>query len=135
MADFSPNNSLLLKMPSHSPNFSSLLFYGQNHGEAAPANANAAAAAAMVENASLESSSAVVDTSPQDSASPMERKRKTTEDSATLSSAQSKVVATYIHSHHYCHFLCNIVKKNAYWFIGLQAGEQEQEGEEAPQGD
>ncbi|XP_066353371.1 basic helix-loop-helix protein 80-like isoform X1 [Miscanthus floridulus] len=89
MADFSPNNSLLLKMPSHSPNFSSLLFYGQNHGEAAPANANAAAA--MVENASLESSSAVVDTSPQDSASPMERKRKTTEDSATLSSAQSKV--------------------------------------------
>lgn len=93
MADFSPNNSLLLKMPSHSPNFSSLLFYGQNHGEAAPANANAAAAV-MVEDASLESSSAVVDTSPQDSASPMERKRKATEDSATLSSAQSKVVAT-----------------------------------------
>ncbi|XP_021320274.1 transcription factor bHLH137 isoform X2 [Sorghum bicolor] len=86
MADFSQNDSLLLKMPSHSPNFSSLLFYGHNHGEAAaPANANA-----MVEDASLESSSAVVDTSPQDSASPMERKRKATEDSATLSSAQSK---------------------------------------------
>ena len=131
MADFSQNDSLLLKMPSHSPNFSSLLFYGHNHGEAAaPANANA-----MVEDASLESSSAVVDTSPQDSASPMERKRKATEDSATLSSAQSKVVAT-LHSHH-CHFLCNIVKKKiAFWFIGLQAaGEQEQEGEEAQQGD
>lgn len=122
-------------MPSHSPNFSSLLFYGQNHGEAAPANANAAAA--MVEDASLESSSAVVDTdtSPEGSASPMERKRKATEDSATLSSAQSKVVETYIHSHH-CHFFCSIVKEtNAFWFIGLQAGEQEQEGEEAPQGD
>lgn len=99
MADFSPHHSLLLKMPatltnSHSPNLSSLLFYGQNHGEAAPANANATSrtAAAMVEDASLESSSAVVDTYPQGSASPMERKRKATEDSATLSSAQSKVV-------------------------------------------
>ncbi|OEL18713.1 Transcription factor bHLH137 [Dichanthelium oligosanthes] len=97
MADFSSHHSLLLKMPAaltngHSPNLSSLLFYGQNHGQGAPANANAASgtAAAMAEDASLESSSAVVDTSPQGSASPMDRKRKATEDSATLSSAHSK---------------------------------------------
>lgn len=102
MAGFSrPNNSeLLLKMPatlasSHTPNLSSLLFYDQNHGQAVNANA----AAMMVEDdASLQSSSAVVDTSPQPqgsaaAASPMERKRKPAEDSATLSSAQSKVVA------------------------------------------
>ncbi|NP_001131806.1 uncharacterized LOC100193179 [Zea mays] len=98
MAGFSrPNNSLLLKMPatlasSHTPNLSSLLFYDQNHGQAVNANA----AAMMVEDdASLQSSSAVVDTSPQPqgsaaAASPMERKRKPAEDSATLSSAQSK---------------------------------------------
>lgn len=100
MADFSSHHSLLLKLPAaltngHSPNLSSLLFYGQNHGQGATAaNANAAsgtAAAAMAEDASLESSSAVVDTSPQGSASPMDRKRKATEDSATLSSAHSKV--------------------------------------------
>ncbi|RCV32041.1 hypothetical protein SEVIR_6G233700v4 [Setaria viridis] len=98
MANFSSHHSaLLLKMPAaltngHSPNLSSLLFYGQNHGQGAPANANAASgtAAAMAEDASLESSSAVVDTSPQGSASPMDRKRKATEDSATLSSAHSK---------------------------------------------
>jgi hypothetical protein len=99
MADFSSHHSLLLKMPAsltngHSPNLSSLLFYGQNnHGQGAPANANAASgtAAAMAEDASLETSSAVLDTSPQGSSSPMDRKRKATEDSATLSSAHSKV--------------------------------------------
>ncbi|CAO2207420.1 unnamed protein product [Urochloa humidicola] len=97
MADFSSHHSLLLKMPTtltngHSPNLSSLLFYGQNHGQGAPANANASSGttAAMAEDASLESTSAVVDTSPQASASPMDRKRKTAEDSATLSSAHSK---------------------------------------------
>ncbi|KAJ1269367.1 hypothetical protein BS78_07G206500 [Paspalum vaginatum] len=95
MADFSSHHSVLLKMPAaltngHSPNLSSLLFYGsQNHGQAAPANANGASgtAAAMAEDASLESSSAVVDTAPR---SPTDRKRKATEDSATLSSAHSK---------------------------------------------
>lgn len=103
MAGFSrPNNSeLLLKMPatlasSHTPNLSSLLFYDQNHGQAV--NANAAAMTMVEDDASLQSSSAVVDTSPQPqgsaaAASPMERKRKPAEDSATLSSAQSKVVA------------------------------------------
>lgn len=92
-ADLTPNHSLLLKMPAasahaHSPSLSSLLLYGQeSHGEAAPANANANAAAATVEDAaSLETSSAVVD-----SASPMERKRKATaEDSAAISSPQPK---------------------------------------------
>ncbi|WVZ91963.1 hypothetical protein U9M48_038066 [Paspalum notatum var. saurae] len=94
MADFSSHHSLLLKMPAaltngHSSNLSSLLFYGaQNHGQAAPANANGASGtAAAMEDASPESSSAVVDTSPR---SPTDRKRKTTEDSATLSSAHSK---------------------------------------------
>ncbi|XP_062196104.1 basic helix-loop-helix protein 80-like [Phragmites australis] len=97
MADFSSHHSFLLKMPAaltngHSPNTSGLLFYSQSHGQAAAA-AEAYAApggAAMAEDASLESSSAVVDTSPQDSASPLDRKRKATEDNATLSSAHSK---------------------------------------------
>lgn len=96
MADFSSHHSLLLKLPSaltngHSPNLPGLLFYSQSHvheGQAAPASGGAAA---MAEDASLESSSAVVDTCPQGGASPMDRKRKATEDSATLSSAHSKV--------------------------------------------
>ncbi|CAO2184456.1 unnamed protein product [Urochloa humidicola] len=97
MADLSSHHSLLLKMPEalsngHTPNLSTLFFYGQNHGQGAPANANASSgtAAAMAEDASLESSSGVVDTSPQASGSPMDKKRKATEDSATLSSAHSK---------------------------------------------
>ncbi|TVU04874.1 hypothetical protein EJB05_48020 [Eragrostis curvula] len=99
MADFSSHHSLLLKMPAamtngHSPNLpAGLLFYSQSHGgQAAPASANATSgeAAAMAEDASLESSSAVVDTSPQGSPSPMDRKRKATEDSATFSSGHSK---------------------------------------------
>ncbi|KAF8653845.1 hypothetical protein HU200_061971 [Digitaria exilis] len=86
MANFSSHHSPLLKMPA------ALTNDAQNHGHGAPANANAASgtAATMAEDASLESSSAVVDTSPQGSPSPMDRKRKATEDSATLSSAQSK---------------------------------------------
>ncbi|KAK3123956.1 hypothetical protein QOZ80_8AG0638530 [Eleusine coracana subsp. coracana] len=100
MADFSSHHSLLLKMPAaltnngQSPNLpAGLLFYSKSHGgQAAPASANEASrgGAAMAEDASLESSSAVVDDSPQGSASPMDRKRKATEDSATLSSGHSK---------------------------------------------
>jgi BHLH transcription factor Upa20 len=111
MADFSSHHSLLLKMPAtltngHSANLPGLLFYNQSYGgqeaaaaAAASANANAASggAAAMAENASLERNSAVVDTSPQASASPMDRKRKTPEGSATLTSDHSKV-ATNIHN-------------------------------------
>jgi BHLH transcription factor Upa20 len=97
----------------HSPNLPGLLFYSQSHGgqEAAPASSNAASGgvAAM---AAKESSSAVVDTSPQGSASPMDRKRKATEDNATLSSGHSKV-ATNIHNQH-CHFVCNIVSAVLY---------------------
>jgi hypothetical protein len=113
MADFSSHHSLLLEMPAsltngHSPNLPGLLFYNQSHGgqEAASASSNAASGgvAAM---AAKESSSAVVKTSPQGCASPMDRKRKATEDNTTLSSGHSKV-ATNIHNQH-CHFVCNIV--------------------------
>ncbi|XP_062192325.1 basic helix-loop-helix protein 80-like isoform X2 [Phragmites australis] len=96
MADFSPHHTLLLKMPAaltngHTPNPSGLLLYNQSLGQAAPANANTASGGvAMAEDASLESSSAVLDTSPQGSASSLDRKRKATEDTATLSSAHSK---------------------------------------------
>ncbi|KAL5220522.1 hypothetical protein ABZP36_025235 [Zizania latifolia] len=85
MADFSPHQSLLLKAPADIPSF---FLYSQSHGaQAPPANANAAA---IVEDASLESSvSAVLDTSPLGSPS-VDRKRKAAEDSATLSSAHSK---------------------------------------------
>jgi BHLH transcription factor Upa20 len=117
MADFSSHHSLLLKMPAaltngHSANLPGLLFYNQSCGgqeAAAPASANVASGggAAMAEDASLESNSAVVDTSPQGSASPMDRKRKAPEDRTTLSSGHSKV-ATNIHNQH-CHFLCNNV--------------------------
>ena len=96
----------------------------------------------MAEDASLESSSAVVDTSPQDSASPLDRKRKATEDNATLSSAHSKVVTNTTNiaifvSTFYCFVSCMVCvffnKKNAFWQPGLQGG-QEHEGEEAQQG-
>ncbi|KAL5230957.1 hypothetical protein ABZP36_029733 [Zizania latifolia] len=89
MADFSPRHSLLLKATA---DISSLFLYNQSHGAQAPtADANeAAAAAAVVEDASLESSvSAVLDTSPLGSPSE-DRKRKAAGDSATLSSAHSK---------------------------------------------
>lgn len=99
MADFSSSHHhSLLKMPAafasnetSTPNISSFLFYNQtSHGQC-PAPANACAA--MVEDASLEGSSAVLDnTSPQGSAS-VDRKRKATDDSTTFSSAHSKVLS------------------------------------------
>uniref|UniRef100_A0ACD6ALU5 Uncharacterized protein n=1 Tax=Avena sativa TaxID=4498 RepID=A0ACD6ALU5_AVESA len=94
MADFSSSHHhSLLKMPAafttmdaSTPNMSSFLLYNQtSHGQSpAPANAGAA----MLEDASLESSSAVLD-SQQGSAS-VDRKRKATDEGATLSSAHSK---------------------------------------------
>ncbi|KAM0862233.1 hypothetical protein ACQ4PT_045370 [Festuca glaucescens] len=93
MADFSSHHHSLLKIPAafttvdtSTPNLSSFLLYNQtSHGQS-PSNANASAA--MQEDASLESSSAVLD-SQQGSAS-VDRKRKVTDESATLSSAHSK---------------------------------------------
>uniref|UniRef100_A0ACD5Y7U6 Uncharacterized protein n=1 Tax=Avena sativa TaxID=4498 RepID=A0ACD5Y7U6_AVESA len=91
MADFSSSHHhSLLKIPAafttvdtSAPNMSSFLLY--NHGQSpAPANASAA----MLEDASLESSSAVLD-SQQGSAS-VDRKRKARDEGATLSSAHSK---------------------------------------------
>ncbi len=85
MADFSPHHSLLLKATAagaaiattNDPNISSFFLYNHSHGSQAPQPANAAAAA-IVEDASLESSvSAVLDTSPS-----VDRKRKAAEDSA-----------------------------------------------------
>uniref|UniRef100_A0A0D3H2L9 BHLH domain-containing protein n=1 Tax=Oryza barthii TaxID=65489 RepID=A0A0D3H2L9_9ORYZ len=85
MADFSPHHSLLLKATAagaaiattNDPNISSFFLYNHSHGSQAPQPANAAAAA-IVEDASLESSvSAVLDTSPT-----VDRKRKAAEDSA-----------------------------------------------------
>ncbi|KAL6644456.1 hypothetical protein ACP70R_016064 [Stipagrostis hirtigluma subsp. patula] len=95
MADFSPHHSLLLKMPAaltngHSHNISSFLLYSQGHGQAAPANVNENAASGAAIAMAEESSSDVLDTSPQGSASPLDRKRKATEDSATVTSAHSK---------------------------------------------
>uniref|UniRef100_A0A0D9XA80 BHLH domain-containing protein n=1 Tax=Leersia perrieri TaxID=77586 RepID=A0A0D9XA80_9ORYZ len=95
MADFSPHHSLLLKVPAsgaaintNDPNISSFFLYNHSHGSQAPQPANANAA--IVEDASLESSvSAVLDTSPLGSPS-VDRKRKAAEDGATLSSAHSK---------------------------------------------
>ncbi|KAI4974729.1 hypothetical protein ZWY2020_048336 [Hordeum vulgare] len=93
MADFSSvHHHSLLKMPAvfttndtTTPNISSFLFYNQaNHGQS-PAPANACAA--MVKDASRESSSAVLDNADSPS---VDRKRKATDDSITLSSAHSK---------------------------------------------
>ncbi|XP_047070863.1 transcription factor bHLH137 [Lolium rigidum] len=94
MADFSSSHHhSLLKIPaafttvdSSTPNLSSFLLYNQtSHGQS-PSTPNTSAV--MQEDASLESSSAVLD-SQQGSAS-VERKRKATDESATLSSAHSK---------------------------------------------
>ncbi|KAL6661043.1 hypothetical protein ACP70R_000427 [Stipagrostis hirtigluma subsp. patula] len=95
MANFSPHHSLLLKMPAgltngHSPNISSFLLYSQGHGQAEPANVNENAASGATISMAEESSSDVLDTSPQGSASPLDRKRKAIEDSATVTSAHSK---------------------------------------------
>jgi hypothetical protein len=98
MADFSSSrHHSLLKNPAafatvdtSTPNLSSFLLYNQtSHGKSPPAPGNASAA--MLEDASLESSSAVLD-SQQGSAS-VDRKRKANDESATLSSAHSKVLA------------------------------------------
>ncbi|KQJ99166.1 transcription factor bHLH137 isoform X2 [Brachypodium distachyon] len=96
MADFSSSHhSLLLKMPAasttidlSSSDVSSFLLHNQTHGQEGAANASAA----MVEDGSLESSSAVLDTYPQGSASVGRKRKASTADdsSATLSSAHSK---------------------------------------------
>ncbi|KAG8048097.1 hypothetical protein GUJ93_ZPchr0008g13910 [Zizania palustris] len=83
MADLSPHQSLLLKAPA-AADISGFFLYSQSHGAQAPP-------AAIVEDASLESSvSAVLDTSPPLGSPSVDRKRKAAEDSATLSSAHSK---------------------------------------------
>ncbi|KAF7095507.1 hypothetical protein CFC21_097661 [Triticum aestivum] len=96
MADFSStHHHSLLKMPAvfttndaSTPNISSFLLYNQtSHGQP-PAPANACAA--MVEDASRESSSAVLDNASLQASASVDRKRKATDDSTTLSSAHSK---------------------------------------------
>ncbi|KAF7108638.1 hypothetical protein CFC21_109072 [Triticum aestivum] len=96
MADFSSaHHHSLLKMPevfttndTSTPNISSFLLYNQtSHGQS-PAPANACAA--MVEDASRESSSAVLDNASLQASASVDRKRKATDDSTTLSSAHSK---------------------------------------------
>uniref|UniRef100_A0A453RNL8 Uncharacterized protein n=1 Tax=Aegilops tauschii subsp. strangulata TaxID=200361 RepID=A0A453RNL8_AEGTS len=98
MADFSSaHHHSLLKMPevfttndTSTPNISSFLLYNQtSHGQS-PAPANACAA--MVEDASRESSSAVLDNASLQASASVDRKRKATDDSTTLSSAHSKVL-------------------------------------------
>ncbi|KAF7101263.1 hypothetical protein CFC21_102645 [Triticum aestivum] len=96
MADFSSvHHHSLLKMPAafttndtSTPNISSFLLYNQtSHGQS-PAPANACAT--MVEDASRESSSAVLDNASLQASASVDRKRKATDDSTTLSSAHSK---------------------------------------------